>query len=235
MKSNYTYKVFKDGRLVKFINENELEDIRSSFKNGFIIRAETDNMPLLGMTYIKSEDDLDAWYAQIERKHWVKKEQSNIEFYYDGNLIAKFGIDEYLNKDIRDTTEYNLENDHLIAEFIVNDKLIHTFYNEEQFDRFLMDYIQKDTKENTAVDPAHYKGYVEELQWLDTMSRIPTLRDPIKFEAAVELQIRKYLDRNGQKDESLQELQKALWYLKYLIAYKKAGRPIKVGEVDSIL
>jgi hypothetical protein len=87
----------------------------------------------------------------------------------------------------------------------------------------------------SAVDPKHYKGYLEDYQWLDAMSRIPTLRDPAKFEAAVEMQIRKYLDRNGQKDDSIQELEKARWYLSYLIAYKKAGRPIKVSEVDAIL
>jgi hypothetical protein len=88
---------------------------------------------------------------------------------------------------------------------------------------------------STAVNPSHYKGYVEDMQWLDTMSRIPTLRDPSKFEAAVELQIRKYLDRNGQKDASIQELLKAKWYLDYLIAYKKAGRTIKVHEVEELL
>jgi hypothetical protein len=88
---------------------------------------------------------------------------------------------------------------------------------------------------NNAVDPKHYKGYLEDYQWLDAMSRIPTLKDPAKFEAAVEMQIRKYLDRNGQKDDSIQELEKAKWYLSYLIAYKKAGRPIKVSEVDAIL
>lgn len=230
MTQRYRYRIFnKDNQFVANIREEELGEMRYNFRDGYHIRAYELNGDI---SFIRTTDALDAWYAQIERKHWVKKEQSNIEFYYDGNLIGKFDIDEYLSKNVRDTTEYNLENDHLIAEFIVNDKLIHTFYNEEQFDRFLMDYIQK---ENTPVDPAHYKGYVEELQWLDTMSRIPTLRDPIKFEAAVELQIRKYLDRNGQKDDSLQELQKALWYLKYLIAYKKAGRPIKVGEVESIL
>jgi hypothetical protein len=86
-----------------------------------------------------------------------------------------------------------------------------------------------------AVDPTHYKTYLEDYQWLDAMSRIPTLRDPAKFEAAVELQIRKYLDRNGQKDNPIQELMKARWYLSYLIAYKKAGRPILVSEMQAIL
>lgn len=95
--------------------------------------------------------------------------------------------------------------------------------------------IKGPDKISEAVDPTHYKTYLEDYQWLDAMSRIPTLRDPAKFEAAVELQIRKYLDRNGQKDNSIQELMKARWYLSYLIAYKKAGRPILVSEVEAIL
>jgi len=85
------------------------------------------------------------------------------------------------------------------------------------------------------IDPTHYQGYVEELQWLDTMSRIPTLRKPENFKAALELQIRKYLDRNGQKDAELQELRKAEWYLRYLIAYTFIGGPIKVEDVERIL
>jgi hypothetical protein len=86
-----------------------------------------------------------------------------------------------------------------------------------------------------AVDPKHYKGYVEEFQWIDTMSRIPTLKDPKIFSGAVEMQIRKYLDRNGQKDDEVQELLKARWYLNYLIAYKVSGRPIMVDEVEDII
>jgi hypothetical protein len=86
-----------------------------------------------------------------------------------------------------------------------------------------------------AVDPKHYKGYVEEFQWIDTMSRIPTLKDPKIFSGAVEMQIRKYLDRNGQKDDVVQELLKARWYLNYLIAYKIADRPIMVDEVEDII
>ena len=87
-----------------------------------------------------------------------------------------------------------------------------------------------------AVDPDHYKHYVGDLQWLDAMSRIPTLRDPIKFKAALELQIRKYLDRNGSKDEELQELKKARFYLQYLISYIENNcEPVYAEEVHKQL
>jgi hypothetical protein len=74
-----------------------------------------------------------------------------------------------------------------------------------------------------AVDPPHYKGYIDDHQWIDAMSRIPTLRDPDNFIAALELQVRKYLDRRGKKDDSLQELKKAQFYLAYMIKYIEKG------------
>jgi len=87
-----------------------------------------------------------------------------------------------------------------------------------------------------AVNPSHYKGYVEDMQWLDCMSKIPTLRHPERFKAALELQVRKYLDRNEQKDDSLQEFKKALFYLKYLIMYIENGNnPISAEDVHKSL
>jgi len=82
----------------------------------------------------------------------------------------------------------------------------------------------------------HYQGYIGELQWIDAMSLIPKYRDPVLFKAALELQIRKYFDRLGRKDNELQELMKALWYMKYLCAYiKNDNNPIKGKDVDDIL
>jgi len=92
-----------------------------------------------------------------------------------------------------------------------------------------------------AIDPPHYQGYMkhglEELQWLEAMNRLSRYANhPEVFIGAVELQIRKYLDRNGRKDHSDQELAKAEWYLRYLRAYIKVGcKPILVEEIDTIL
>ena len=94
----------------------------------------------------------------------------------------------------------------------------------------------QDLKPKDHINPDHYKGYIEEMQWLDAMSRIPTLRSPERFKAAIELQIRKYMDRNGGKDPELRELQKALFYLKYLVAYIKNNcKPIHVKDVEELL
>jgi hypothetical protein len=87
-----------------------------------------------------------------------------------------------------------------------------------------------------AIDPSHYQGYILDLQWLEAMQYLPRFRNPESFKAAVELQIRKYLDRNGGKDGELQELSKGLWYYKFLVAYIKNGnKPIRVADVTGIL
>jgi len=87
------------------------------------------------------------------------------------------------------------------------------------------------------VNPKHYQDYLEGFQWLESMSRIPRYKNnPEAFKGALELQIRKYLDRNGRKDEELQELEKALWYMKFYVAYIKSGCvPLFVNDVDKIL
>jgi len=105
----------------------------------------------------------------------------------------------------------------------------------------------------TPIDPPHYQNFLEiaapdldeefervifvQFQWLETMCRIERYRNnPDAFIAALELQVRKYLDRNGKKDDDLQELQKGLWYYKFMVAFIKNGkRPILVKDVEAIL
>jgi len=94
---------------------------------------------------------------------------------------------------------------------------------------------------HAAVDPAHYQAFfkdeTKELQWLETMCRVKRYREnPDVFIGAVELMVRKYLDRNGGKDEEIQEVLKGLWYHKFMAAYIKNGKvPILVKDVDAIL
>jgi len=90
------------------------------------------------------------------------------------------------------------------------------------------------------INPSHYQGYIqtekEVLQWLEAMQYLPRFRNPESFVAAVELQGRKYFDRNGGKDEEVQELQKGLWYFKFLVAFLLNGsKPIRVKDIEEIL
>jgi hypothetical protein len=84
------------------------------------------------------------------------------------------------------------------------------------------------------VDPNHYKNYVDAYEWLETMARIPRYRNsPEAFKGAVELQIRKYLDRKGMKGNELEDLQKGLIYYMFLVEYIKNGnQPPSMQEVQ---
>jgi hypothetical protein len=93
-----------------------------------------------------------------------------------------------------------------------------------------------------AVNPSHYQAFfggietMEALQWLEAKQYEGQYKDPVKFKAAVSLQIEKYLDRNGGKDKEEQELSKALWYMKFLVAYVKNGdKPIRVIDINNFL
>lgn len=92
-----------------------------------------------------------------------------------------------------------------------------------------------------AINPSHYQAYLSveelnlELQWLETMG-FSRFRSPERMLPALELQIRKYMDREGGKDPSLQEMQKALWYMQFKVAYMKNGcKPIRVKDIPRIL
>lgn len=87
-----------------------------------------------------------------------------------------------------------------------------------------------------AINPPHYQNYIKDMQWLEAQQYLPHFRKPECFKAALELQVRKYLDRSGGKDSELQETEKALWYLKFLTAYiKNDNKPIKIKDIDNIL
>ncbi len=134
----------------------------------------------------------------------------------------------------------------------VNDyrNLLNTWAIEDGDDEWEVDQLMKYLKENpptlkstilnpnyqSAINPSHYQSYIMDLQWLEAMQYLPSFRNPDCFKAAVELQVRKYLDRLGGKDAEEQELGKALWYLKFLLAYtKNNNQPIKIKDIEKLL
>lgn len=89
---------------------------------------------------------------------------------------------------------------------------------------------------HTPVKPIHYNNFIDEYEWLDVMSRIHRYENPEVFKGAVELQIRKYLDRNGKKDSELQELLKGLFYYIYLVMYiQNNEKPIMAKDIHKIM
>jgi len=76
----------------------------------------------------------------------------------------------------------------------------------------------KTFKEQVAEDrisPRHYKEIVPGYEYMDMM--VHMLKDFQGAEAHLMGQIYKYLMRYGKKDDKVQELKKAQWYLNYLI------------------
>lgn len=92
-----------------------------------------------------------------------------------------------------------------------------------------------------AINPNHYQAYFggfdfPELQWLETKQYQNHWKNPDYFIAAVLMQADKYQSRLGKKDEAVQELTKAIWYLKFAAAYIKNGKkPIRIKDIDNIL
>ena len=97
------------------------------------------------------------------------------------------------------------------------------------------------TKKPDPISPSHYKSYISlpefgvEMQWLEAMQYLPHFRNPEHFLAAVELQVRKYLDRLGKKDNDSQELKKSKWYLTFMIKYIENGKkPIRIKDIPEL-
>lgn len=76
-------------------------------------------------------------------------------------------------------------------------------------------WLLKDTQKEQptdAINPNHYKiGGIETIDYMKAKSTTEEFRGHLRLTAL------KYLSRYGQKDDELQELQKAKWYLDRLI------------------
>ena len=103
-------------------------------------------------------------------------------------------------------------------------------YGGEDEDFPVYGVVGKYPTKQDHINPSHYKDFINGMQWWETQQW--RSKD---FGASSLTQVDKYLARLGGKDEELQELLKAKWYLDFLIARISAGRNIKVDEVKSIL
>jgi len=73
----------------------------------------------------------------------------------------------------------------------------------------------------------HYQDFLDGKQWLEVVQDLPTYKDnPEKMMAALELQVRKYLDRKGRKtgEPIIKDLKKAYDYLGWMIQLAETGR-----------
>jgi coenzyme F420-reducing hydrogenase alpha subunit len=72
------------------------------------------------------------------------------------------------------------------------------------------------------INPQHYKNVAAGKQYMELM--VDMLQGKSGVEAHLFGQVYKYLMRCGSKDQEVQELNKALWYLQALIKYKSEGK-----------
>jgi len=77
-------------------------------------------------------------------------------------------------------------------------------------------------KDNDAINPKHYKNVAAGKQYMELM--VDMLAGKSGVEAHLFGQVYKYLMRCGNKDQEVQELNKALWYLQALIKFKTEGK-----------
>lgn len=86
------------------------------------------------------------------------------------------------------------------------------------------------------VDAPHYKNFMGELQWIETMNRLSAFEEPKVFLGALELTVRGYIDRMGKKDRMEQDILKAIWYLQYMVAYiANDHKPILIKDIGKII
>lgn len=92
----------------------------------------------------------------------------------------------------------------------------------------------------SAVKPAHYKDHFVKgdlsMQWVEALQYESRYRNPEVFKGALLMQADKYLSRLGGKDNEVQEIMKAIWYLRFLAAYTANGdKPITISEIPKLL
>ena len=170
----------------------------------------TNNLNNKKANVISSQDDIDAWLETIQREFtWSDAEKKK-----------EWDIHEGTVREGQPTSMEKPAVGYTMVGATAGYSKVQTVSNE----------LPKD-----HINPSHYQGYIQDMQWLEAMQYLPHFRNPKHFEAAVELQIRKYLDRSGGKDCEIQENKKCLWYMKFLVAYMVAGKPIRVKDIPSIL
>lgn len=123
-------------------------------------------------------------------------------------------------------------------------KILSSWDNEDFFDIKARQYLEKEREEinkgwsevfgkeyNKEIDmhenkdhinPKHYKNVAAGKQYMELM--VDMLAGKSGVEAHLFGQVYKYLMRCGNKDQEVQELNKALWYLQALIKYKTEGK-----------
>ena len=84
--------------------------------------------------------------------------------------------------------------------------------------------VDNGTAKDRFIKAPHYQGFFKEYQWIEVQQGKPHMRQPGHFLSALHMQVDKYLDRLGRKDDETQEMRKACFYLGFMIMYAEEGQ-----------
>ena len=175
--------------------------------------------------FVRSEDEWDEWLETLARNSAWKSKDTSPMVQLELPLAAS---NQLQNQDASKGASTRQ------ALFALSDNDLGAALKELKDDTSFVAVDGSEKKDH--VNPSHYQAYILELQWLEAMQYLPRFRNPECFLAAVELQIRKYLDRCGSKDAEPQELSKSLWYHQFMVAYIKNGySPIRIKDIPELL
>jgi hypothetical protein len=151
------------------------------------------------ITVISGKEQFEAYVLGAERAHaWKPKTDPDLDFY-----------DEYALKHGQ-----------------VKGYVASRNFNTEKPEKTMMEKILDASAEKNkdAINPSHYKDIVPGYQYMEMM--VYMLKGLDGVESHLLGQVYKYLMRCGKKDEELQELKKAKWYLDALVKYHEQGKVI---------
>jgi hypothetical protein len=156
------------------------------------------------ITVISGKDQFEAYVLGAERAHaWKPKSDTDLDF-YDEYTLKHGTVKGYV-------ASRNFNSD---KEFSIADSAW-----EKQWNRPRVEFSTND-----AINPPHYKDIVPGYQYMEMMVHMLEGLDGV--ESHLMGQVYKYLMRCGKKDEELQELKKAKWYLDALVKYHEEGKVI---------
>jgi CRISPR/Cas system CSM-associated protein Csm2 small subunit len=151
------------------------------------------------ITVISNKEQFEAYVLGAERAHaWKPKTDSDLDFY----------------------DEYSLKHGQ------VKGYVASRSFNTEKPEKTMMEKIFEASAEKNKdpINPPHYKDIVPGYQYMEMM--VYMLKGLDGVESHLLGQVYKYLMRCGKKDEELQELKKAKWYLDALVKYHEQGKVI---------
>ena len=144
---------------------------------------------------------------------WFKNKNEGYTVRFDGLTVGEvvYGFENWL-PDYAKSDNWTTHTNNRVWRQVENPNLA----TDKEIEQVINEEYKKDSSINKdkqdMINPSHYKkGGIEAIDYMKAKST------PEEFKGHLRLTALKYLSRYGQKDNELQELEKAKWYLDRLI------------------